>query len=106
MDRKNLAILILSGLIAICVGVTLWALLRGGADAPISPDYPPQGTERNQQPLGDDSVPLTSPEGGGAINVTFGTEATGALLRWGWGGWRYTGILGTVRRFFSPHPIN
>lgn len=79
MDRKNLAILILSGLIVICIGVTLWALLRGGADAPISPDYPPQGTERNQQPLEDDSTPLESPEGGGAINVTFGTEATAAL---------------------------
>lgn len=79
MDRKNLAILILSGLIAICIGVTLWALLRGGAGAPIAPDYPPQGTERNQQPLGDDSAPLESPEGGGAINVTFGTKATAAL---------------------------
>ena len=62
--------------IVICLGVTIWALFfRGGDD--ISPDYPPQGIESNQTPIdGDDSGKLESPEGGGAINVTYGTAAT------------------------------
>ena len=69
-------IIILSVGIVICTGVTIWAVFfRGGDD--ISPDYPPQGIESNQTPIdGDDSGKLESPEGGGAINVTYGTAAT------------------------------
>ena len=76
--EKNLKwlIIILSVGIVICTGVTIWAVFfRGGDD--ISPDYPPQGIESNQTPIaGDDSGKLDSPEGGGAINVTYGTAAT------------------------------
>ena len=75
--EKNLKwlIIILSVGIVICTGVTIWAVFfRGGDD--ISPDYPPQGIESNQTPIdGDDSGKLESPEGGGAINVTYGTAA-------------------------------
>ena len=75
---KNLKWLIITLAIGIviCLGVTIWALFfRGGDD--ISPDYPPQGIESNQTPIeGDDSGKLDSPEGGGAINVTYGTAAT------------------------------
>ncbi len=73
--RKLLIILLCIGM-AICIGITIWALFfRGGGD--ISPDYPPQGIESNQTPIdGDDSGKLDSPEGGGAINVTYGTAAT------------------------------
>lgn len=75
---KNLKwlIIILSVGIVICLGVTIWALFfRGGDD--ISPDYPPQGIESNQTPIdGDDSGKLDTPEGGGAINVTYGTAST------------------------------
>lgn len=76
--EKNLKwlIIILSVGIVICTGVTIWAVFfRGGDD--ISPDYPPQGIESNQTPIdGDDSGKLESPEGGGVINVTYGTAAT------------------------------
>ena len=76
--EKNLKWLIITLAIGIviCLGVTIWALFfRGGDD--ISPDYPPQGIESNQTPIdGDDSGKLDSPEGGGAINVTYGTAAT------------------------------
>ena len=76
--EKNLKwlIIILSVGIVICTGVTIWAVFfRGGDD--ISPDYPPQGIESNQTPIdGDDSGKLDTPEGGGAINVTYGTAAT------------------------------
>ena len=76
--EKNLKWLIITLAIGIviCLGVTIWALFfRGGDD--ISPDYPPQGIESNQTPIdGDDSGKLDSTEGGGAINVTYGTAAT------------------------------
>ena len=76
--EKNLKwlIIILSVGIVICTGVTIWAVFfRGGDD--ISPDYPPQGIESNQTPIdGDDSGKLDTPEGGGAINVTYGTAST------------------------------
>ena len=74
-NLKWLIIILVTGIV-ICTGVTIWALFfRGGGD--ISPDYPPQGIESNQTPIdGDDSGKLDSPEGGGAINVTYGTAAT------------------------------
>ena len=74
-NLKWLIIILVTGIV-ICTGVTIWALFfRGGGD--ISPDYPPQGIESNQIPIdGDDSGKLDSPEGGGAINVTYGTAAT------------------------------
>lgn len=76
--EKNLKWLIITLAIGIviCLGVTIWALFfRGGDD--ISPDYSPQGIESNQTPIdGDDSGKLDTPEGGGAINVTYGTAAT------------------------------
>lgn len=79
MNKRNIVIIILSILIVLCIGVTIWALfLRyGGDDQGITPDYPPQGVENGQTPIdGDDSDKMESPEGGGAINVTYGTSAT------------------------------
>lgn len=79
MNKRNIVIIILSILIVLCIGVTIWALfLRdGGGDQGITPDYPPQGVENGQTPIdGDDSDKMESPEGGGAINVTYGTSAT------------------------------
>ena len=72
--RKLLIILLCIGM-AVCMGITIWALFFRGGDT--TPDYPPQVIEANQTPLdGDDSGKLDSPEGGGAINVTYGTAAT------------------------------
>ena len=71
--RKLLIILLCIGM-AICIGITIWALFFRGND---TTDYPPQGIESNQTPIdGDDRGKLDSPEGGGAINVTYGTAAT------------------------------
>ncbi len=79
--NRNIIIVVLIVLIVICLGVTIWALFFRGAD-PISPDYPPQGTEENQRPIeGDEGEKIDSPEGGGAINVTFGTNATVSLSK-------------------------
>ena len=59
------------------IGVTVGILLFKGGDDPIPPDYPPQGTEENQTPIGgNQGDKLESPEGGGAINVTYSTNVT------------------------------
>lgn len=80
---RNIIIIALSVLIVVCIGVTLWALfLRDTSEPskPITPDYPPQGTEDNQKPIeGDDDTKLESPEGGGAVRVEFFPDATASL---------------------------
>lgn len=74
-NYKWLVILLSVGIV-ICIAVTVWALFFR-KEEPVTPDYPPQGVEQNQQPMeGDGGEKLESPEGGGAINVTYGTSAT------------------------------
>lgn len=47
--RKLLIILLCIGM-AICIGITIWALFfRGGGD--ISPDYPPRGLSQTKPRL-------------------------------------------------------
>lgn len=67
--------------IVLCLIVIVWALFfRGESDAPITPDYPPQGTDDKQKPIeNDDTDKIDSPEGGGAIRVTFSPEASVSL---------------------------
>ncbi len=81
MNKRNIPIIILCILILLCLLVAIWALLfRNQTVTPISPDYPPQGTDSHQQPIeGDSGEKIESPEGGGAINVTYGTAATASL---------------------------
>lgn len=79
MKNQKTLIAILLILIVLCLAVTIWALFFRGGN-PITPDYPPQGTEDNQKPIeGDDGEKLESPSGGGAINVTYGTNAIASL---------------------------
>lgn len=75
--KQNRLNIILSIGIVICVGVTVWALFFRDTQTDGAPDYPPQKIEAGQIPLEDDnSDKIDSPEGGGAINVTFDKEAT------------------------------
>lgn len=76
-DRKRTWIIVLLlVLIAVCVVL----LLRSCTNTPVTPDYPPQGTEDNQTPIdGDTTDKIDSPEGGGAINVTYMTDVTVSL---------------------------
>lgn len=71
-------IILLCAGMAICLCITIWALFfRGSGD---SPDYPIQRIEPNQVPIEeDDREKLDSPEGGGAINVTYSTSAAVSL---------------------------
>lgn len=81
--KRNIIIIVLCVLILICIGITVWAVFfRDTDNPPITPDYPPLGTEQNQKPIeGDTDSKMDSPEGGGAINVTYGTSATVSLSK-------------------------
>lgn len=77
MTKKQIIILLLALVSIVAIGVTVWAIWFRETDAPIPPDYPPQGTEENQTPIeGDNSNKLESPTGGGAINITYDTNVT------------------------------
>ena len=80
ISKKQLAIIasVLALVLILAIGITIWALFfRDSGTPPITPDYPPQGTEQNQKPLeGDEGEKIESPSGGGAINVTYGTSVT------------------------------
>lgn len=79
-SKRNVLIVILIIGILLCMAVTVWALFFRETKDPVTPDYPPQGVEVNQTPIQDDSSnKLDTPEGGGAINVTYGTAATVSL---------------------------
>lgn len=73
---RNRIILILLLIVALLVVLKFCDSRR----TPISPDYPPQGYDDNQQPIdGDTTNKMDSEDGGGAINVTYQTEATVSL---------------------------
>lgn len=75
--QKILIIILLVGIV-ICMGVTIWALFF--REKKVAADYPPQQIESNQLPIeGDTGEKMESPEGGGAINVTYGTDVTVSL---------------------------
>lgn len=77
MNKNKWLVPVLCIGIVLCMAVTIWALFFREGSKPITPDYPPQGTEQNQKPLeGDEGDKLESPSGGGAINVTYGTSIT------------------------------
>jgi hypothetical protein len=78
-NKKAVALIVtLSVALLAAIGVILWGVFfRDQGAPPIPPDYPPQEIESNQKPLeGDEGGKLESPQGGGAINVTYSTEVT------------------------------
>lgn len=80
--KVRVAVIALSVLTVTSIGVTVGVLVsRGGnTPGPITPDYPPQGTDDNQKPIdGDNDIQIDSPTGGGAIRVTYSPNATADL---------------------------
>lgn len=55
-----------------CIGITIWAVFfRKSETKPLVPDYAPQQTEQNAEPLEDNSRSLDVPEGGGGISLEY-----------------------------------
>lgn len=80
--KVRVAVIALGVLTATSIGVTVGVLVSRDSDTPgpITPDYPPQGTDDNQKPIeGDDNTKIDFPEGGGAIRVTYSPNATADL---------------------------
>lgn len=71
-----LLILLLLLLIKSCVGVGVWNKYFREPDV-LTPDYAPQETEPNGEDIiGDDDDKMESPEGGGAVSLTYSTDVT------------------------------
>lgn len=68
---------LLSGGIVVSLAVAGWALFFRQPEQVLIPDYAPQQTEQNAQPIpGDDGTKLDAPEGGGAISIEYENQVT------------------------------
>lgn len=81
MNLSKRQLILITAVLAVAlvasVGVSVWAVFFRDTGKPITPDYPPQGTEENQKPLDEvPADPVPTPEGGGSINVTFHPKVT------------------------------
>ena len=67
-------LLLLITLIAVCVAI--WALFFRGPSVTLAPDFAPEQTEQNQQPIeGDNSETPDVSESGGAVSLTYADTA-------------------------------
>lgn len=75
---KTIIIIALAVVLVVTAGVSVWAIFfREGNDEVLSPDYPPQDTDDNQVPIpDDDGGEIITPEGGGAVNITYAENIT------------------------------
>lgn len=78
MNKTILLIIIaLSVVLVISICVSVWAIFFREGDDVLPPDYPPQDTEDNQVPIpDDDGGKIETPEGGGAVNITYAENIT------------------------------
>ena len=78
MNKKIMILIIALAVVSvISISVSVWALFFREGDAPLTPDYPPQSTESNQVTIPDDiGGEIQTPEGGGAVNITYSEEIT------------------------------
>ena len=77
MTKRHLLIIILSVVTVAAVVVSAWALFFREETPVLAPDYAPQETESNAEPIEDDDTSkLDSPEGGGAVSLLYSTEVS------------------------------
>lgn len=78
LDKKQVIIIILSVVLAVTIGITIWALFIRDTSPALAPDYAPQKTEENALPIdGDtDGIKLQQPQGGGAVSLTYSKDVT------------------------------
>lgn len=76
--RKQIIIIVLILLLLITIGITVWALFFRDTTPVLAPDYAPQQTEENAEPIDDDASgdKLVQPQGGGAVSLTYSKEVT------------------------------
>ena len=76
--RKQIIIIVLILLLLITIGITVWALFFRDTTPVLAPDYAPQQTEENAEPIDDDTdgEKLQQQQGGGAVSLTYSKEVT------------------------------
>ena len=76
--RKKILIIALILLLLITIGITIWALFFRNTTPVLAPDYAPQQTEENAEPIDDDSdgEKLQQQQGGGAVSLTYSKDVT------------------------------
>ena len=77
--RRWLIILLCVGIV-VCIAVTVWALFFRKTDSPPPiPDFAPEQTEPNAQPVTDDGSKMDVPQGGGGISIEYVSSVTVSL---------------------------
>ena len=78
--KRRLLIILLCIGIAVCIAVTIWALFFRKTDSkPLIPDFAPEQTEPNVQPVPDDGSKMDVPQGGGGISIEYDSSVTVSL---------------------------
>lgn len=74
--RKQLVIIVLILFLLVTIGITIWALYFRDTTPTLAPDYAPQETEANAEPIDDDASgeKLQQEQGGGAVSLTYSKE--------------------------------
>lgn len=76
-NKKIIIAVVLVAVLLIAIAVIVWAIFFREGERPLPPDYPPQETESNQVPIPDDeNGVIQTPEGGGAVNITYAESVT------------------------------
>lgn len=76
-NKTKLIMIALSVVLVVALCVSIWAIFFREGEAVLPPDYPPQGTDDNQTPIPDDTGGnIETPEGGGAVNITYAENIT------------------------------
>ncbi len=76
--KRRWLLLLLLLLLLLFLGIGTWALLR---EKTPPPDYPKQEVDGNAEPIGDgDATKLETPEGGGAVSLTYSKEVSISLF--------------------------
>lgn len=76
-ENKNgkkwlILIVLLSVGIVVCIAVTVWAVFFRPSEGPVlTPDYAPEETEPNAEPVTGDGSKLDVPSGGGGISIEY-----------------------------------
>lgn len=75
--KRRLLIILLCIGIAVCIAVTVWALFfRNTDNTPLIPDFAPEQTEPNAQPVDGDGNKMDVPQGGGGISLEYVSSVT------------------------------
>lgn len=78
-QRRLIIIALIIGM-AVCIGVTIWALFfRNTQEQVLIPDYAPQAAEQNAEPLSDNGEKLDVPSGGGGISLEYDSNVNISL---------------------------